>query len=648
MAPFRRILIANRGEIALRVMRTAHALGYGTVPVYSDADRDAPHARRADLAVPIGPAQASDSYLSVPRLIEAARLAGADAVHPGYGFLAESAAFARACAEAGLTFIGPPANTIALMGNKRAAKDRMIEAGVPVIDGYHGADQSDERLIAEAARIGAPVMVKAAAGGGGRGMRLVDDLAALPAALVAARAEARAAFGEDELILECALSGARHIEVQVFADSHGTVVHLGERHCSIQRRHQKIVEETRAPGLSAETHAALCETAVTTARAIDYVGAGTVEFLLDRAGRVHFMEMNTCLQVEHGITEMVAGVDLVALQIAIAAGEALVLAQDEIRLDGHAIEARLYAEDPARGFLPQSGPVHLWAPPAGTDGIRVDHALRSGAVIGAHYDPMIAKVMAHGRTPRALGDCTLLGPITNKRFLMDVLDHPAFAAGEVSVEFVARHFAPGSLEAPAPDHQVLALGAALHALHADPPQRDSLGGGSWPTTLACAGTEYYVNVVADGARIGVTNAGGEAEIELVEHGESHVAFLAGGLRRRARFVFAGNDVHLDVDGCCFVLTDVPLGQAVAAAPGGDSAGVAPMHGRLVAIHVLPGARVTKGEALATVEAMKMQHVVTAGRDGVVAAVEAAVGDQLVAGAAIVTLAPPALDGGETD
>ncbi len=400
MRPFDKILIANRGEIALRVMRTARALGYRTVAVYSAADAGAPHVVAADQAVAIGPAPAAQSYLSIERVLGAARLTGAGAVHPGYGFLAENADFAAACSEAGLTFIGPPPEAIRLMGNKRLSKLKLGQAGIECIPGYHGKAQSDKRLTAEAAALGTPLMVKAAAGGGGRGLRLVREPGELPRALKAARSEARNAFGSDELILEKALEEARHIEIQVFADGHGNALHLGERDCSVQRRHQKVIEEAPSPALTPELRRRMGEAAVAVVRAIDYLGAGTVEFLLTPEGDFYFLEMNTRLQVEHPVTELVTGLDLVAWQLKIAAGEPLPLRQDQVRLEGHAIEARLYAEDPERGFLPQSGRVLAWEPAAGA-GIRVDHGLATGLEVSPYSDPLLAKIVAYGENREA-------------------------------------------------------------------------------------------------------------------------------------------------------------------------------------------------------------------------------------------------------
>ena len=470
MIEFSKILIANRGEIACRIIRTARALGYRTVAVFSDADTDALHGRQADEAVRIGPPPVQDSYLNIDALLAAAKLAGADAVHPGYGFLSENAAFAEACARAGLVFIGPPAAAIAAMGNKARAKALMEAAGVPCVPGYQGPDQSDERFTMEGRRIGFPLMVKAAAGGGGRGMRLVTSADDLANALARARSEAASAFGSDELILEHAVPDARHIEIQVFADQHGNIIHLGERDCSIQRRHQKVIEETPSPAVSTELRAKMGEAAVAAARAIGYVGAGTIEFLLDQSGKFYFLEMNTRLQVEHPVTEAVTGVDLVAWQLRVAAGERLPLDQHEVRFSGHAIEARLYAEDPHKNFLPQTGTLIDWRPASGT-GVRIDHGLAPGQSVSPFYDPMLAKVIAHGATREearrrllvALEDTVALGLTTNRSFLIAMLRHPAFAAGEATTAFIDRHFSAGSdaMRRPQADLRTLALAAVL-------------------------------------------------------------------------------------------------------------------------------------------------------------------------------------------
>ncbi|MEY3252673.1 MAG: hypothetical protein RL227_1646, partial [Pseudomonadota bacterium] len=434
---FRTILIANRGEIACRVMRTAHRLGYRTVAAYSDADAGAPHVGQADAAVRIGPGPAAESYLNIAALLAAARASGADAVHPGYGFLSERADFAEACASAGLVFIGPPPAAIRAMGGKAEAKRLMLAAGVPCASGYLGTAQDDATLRAEAERLGLPLLVKAVAGGGGRGMRLVRDWAQWPEALAGARREATSAFGDGTLMLERLVEHGRHIEVQVFADTHGNVVHLGERDCTAQRRRQKVIEEAPSPVVSPALREALGRDAVAAARAVGYVGAGTVEFIVDAGLNHFFLEMNTRLQVEHPVTECITGLDLVEWQLRVAAGEPLPLAQQEIRFDGHAIELRLYAEDPAAGWAPQTGTVRGWRPArAEAFGVRVDHGIAEGQALGPHYDAMVAKFIAHGRTRadavrqllRALEAAPLLAPVNNGHFLHQLLQHPDFAA----------------------------------------------------------------------------------------------------------------------------------------------------------------------------------------------------------------------------
>lgn len=434
LTPFRKILVANRGEIALRVMRTAKRLGYETVAVYSTADANARHVREADQAVWIGESQPSQSYLRIDAIVEAARASGADAIHPGYGFLAENAEFAKACRAAGLVFIGPSPEAIHAMGNKAGAKDIMQKAGVPCVPGYQGEDQSDATMLTAAKRIGFPVMIKAVAGGGGRGMRLVADDAAFPDALRAARSEAQNAFSDPNVILERAIVQPRHIEIQVFGDRYGNAIHLGERDCSVQRRHQKLIEEAPSPAVSPELRARMGATAVAAVKAIAYEGAGTLEFLLDSAGNYYFMEMNTRLQVEHPVTEAITGLDLVELQLRVAGGEPLPLQQEDVTFSGHAIEVRLCAEDAAHGFMPQSGRMLRWRAPSE---LRVEDALESGGEIPPFYDSMIAKIISHGATrdearrrlTSGLTQMTALGVTTNQSFLTQCLNHPAFAAG---------------------------------------------------------------------------------------------------------------------------------------------------------------------------------------------------------------------------
>src|SRR6476660_4847605 len=442
--PFHKIVIANRGEIARRIMRTARRLGYGVVAVYSDADRDAPHVREADEGVRIGGALPSQSYLRIEAIIAAAKTSGADAVHPGYGFLAENEEFSQACRGAGLVFSGPSPDAIKAMGNKAGAKEIMQGAGVPCVPGYQGSDQSDATMLAEAKKIGFPVMIKATAGGGGRGMRLVAEAAAFPDALRSARSEAQGAFGDAGVILERAIADPRHVEIQVFGDAFGNAIHLGERDCSVQRRHQKLIEEAPSPAVPAELRARMGAVAVAAIKSIGYQGAGTLEFLLDKNGDFYFMEMNTRLQVEHPVTEAITGLDLVELQLRVAAGEPLGLSQDDIQFAGHAIEVRLCSEDAAHDFMPQSGRMALWQMP---DGLRVEHALQSGSEIPPFYDSMIAKLISHGanrdearrRLVHGLERTVAFGVTTNQAFLAACLRHPGFAAGEATTAFIGKH-----------------------------------------------------------------------------------------------------------------------------------------------------------------------------------------------------------------
>ncbi|MDE2363830.1 MAG: acetyl-CoA carboxylase biotin carboxylase subunit, partial [Hyphomicrobiales bacterium] len=567
MTKFSKILIANRGEIACRVMRTARDMDYRTVAVYSDADRDMPHVRLADEAVRIGPPPVRESYLNIDALIAAAKLSGADAVHPGYGFLSENDSFASACEANGLVFIGPTPGAIRAMGNKAAAKRLMIDAGVPCVPGYQGEDQSDDKLAAEAGRIGFPVMVKAAAGGGGRGMRLVSRAEDFAKSVTSARSEATNAFGSGQLILEKAVVDARHVELQVFGDSHGNVIHLGERDCSVQRRHQKVIEEAPSPAVSAALRAQMGAAAVAAAKAIGYRGAGTVEFLLAGSGEFYFLEMNTRLQVEHPVTEEITGLDLVEWQLRIAAGEQLPLAQDDVRLGGHAIEVRLYAENPAKNFLPQSGTIHTWAP-AGGGGVRVDHGIGSGLAISPFYDPMIAKVIARGRTRdearrrlvRALQDTVLFGLSTNKDFLVAMLEHPVFAEGGATTGFIGAHFPPGSaaIAARAPSARALALAAVLHYERSARQLAqlvsgwDSTGVFSRPMKLEVGAKTTVVWLAAAGADAYRARIGEDMiDVEMLDRGVDGVRFVSGGLQAGARCAWDGDRLHLAADGATF-------------------------------------------------------------------------------------------------
>jgi geranyl-CoA carboxylase alpha subunit len=651
---FSKILIANRGEIACRVMRTARDMGYRTVAVYSDADRDALHVRMADEAVRIGPPPVRESYLDVAALLAAAKLSGADAVHPGYGFLSENDEFAGACEAAGLVFIGPTPEAIRAMGNKAAAKRLMIEAGVPCVPGYQGADQSDAKLAEEAVRIGFPVMVKAAAGGGGRGMRLVARPEDVADAISTARSEATNAFGSGELILEKAVVDARHVEVQVFGDRHGNVIHLGERDCSVQRRHQKVIEEAPSPAVSPALREKMGAAAVAAAKAIDYRGAGTVEFLLDASGEFYFLEMNTRLQVEHPVTEEITGLDLVEWQLRVAAGEPLPLRQDQAPLDGHAIEVRLYAEDPAQNFLPQSGTIHTWMPAVGK-GVRVDHGIASGQEISPFYDPMIAKVVSHGRTReearrrlvRALEDTVLFGLPNNKDFLVSMLQHPVFAGGGATTAFIGAHFAPDSeaIAARPISSRARALAAVLlyersaKKLAALVSGWDSTGVFSKPLQIAISDEISTVNLVALGGDRFEAKVGDESvDIEIVARGEGRLRISSGGLQSDARFAFEGDRLHLAVGADSFSARDASHDQKKANDRDGDTRMLAPMNGRIVSVLAKAGEDVKKGQRVVILEAMKMQHELVAGRDGTLETVSVQEGDQVATRQVLAALA----------
>jgi geranyl-CoA carboxylase alpha subunit len=614
---FSKILVANRGEIAWRVMRTAEAMGYRTVAVYSDADKDAPHVAFADEAVRIGPPPVGECYLSIDRILEAAHKSGADAVHPGYGFLSENEAFAAVCGKAGLVFIGPPPSAIASMGNKAAAKRRMIDAGVPCVPGYQGADQSDPGLEKEARKIGLPVMVKAAAGGGGRGMRLVERDSDLAEAIRMARAEAESAFGSGELILEKAVIDARHVEIQVFADNHGNVIHLGERDCSVQRRHQKVIEEAPSPAVDADLRKRMGAAAVAAARTIGYRGAGTVEFLLGGDGAFYFLEMNTRLQVEHPVTEAITGLDLVEWQLRVARGERLPLGQEQVKFSGHAIEVRLYAEDAYAGFLPQTGRVDVWRPAAGP-GVRVDHGMKDGLTISPFYDPMIAKVIAHGATReeararlvQALRDTVVLGPTTNRHFLIRLLEHPEFAAGKATTAFIGKHAFP----APAVSNHHWLLAASLlwrrSAEHHPANLRGWRNSNPEPTPI----------------KLAVGKA--ERTIPLSPADVSS---------ETPPFCIDGNDIIVDLDAHTVRFQDRTWLPPASAAEGSDGKLRAPMDGRIVAINVAAGDKVTRGQTLVVLEAMKIQHQLKAALDAEVESVAVREGQQVSNRTVLVTM-----------
>lgn len=659
---FDKLLIANRGEIARRVIRTARALGYRTVAVYSEADALSPHVREADEAICIGPAASSESYLNVDRILDACKRTGATAVHPGYGFLSENADFARALEQAGLVFVGPPASAIDAMGSKMEAKRRMVEAGVPCVPGYHGEDQSDEALSTAAASIGYPLMVKASAGGGGRGMRLVHEESALMDAIASARSEAVSAFGSGKLLLERAVMQARHVEIQVFADTHGNAIHLGERDCSIQRRHQKVVEEAPSPAVTPEIREQMGAAATAAARAIGYVGAGTVEFLLDASGEFYFLEMNTRLQVEHPVTECITGFDLVAWQLDVASGAPLPVTQAEVVLEGHAIEARLYAEDPAGGFLPQTGDVLRWTPATG-EGVRVDDGLESGMSITPHYDPMIAKIIAYGanrevarrRLIRALEDTVILGATTNRKFLVDCLRHAAFASGDATTGFIASAF-EGGPEAPTPTSASVALCGVLMAR-----LRGSAEAGvtkMWSSTGRAEsllrlefGSELY--------DVRVSRCGEDHyEVEVENHGQHAVRLLSFDLfdvpgKTGARVEVDGlqRDVDVLLDGATLYVregandwvTEDALRRPRRVEPGADGRILAPMTGKILQVEVALGDRVEPGQRLGVLEAMKMEHNLTTPVAGEVMEVGCKTGEQVSAKVLLFRIEPDAAE-----
>jgi len=649
-----RLLIANRGEIACRVIATARRMGIATVAVHSDADAHALHVEMADEAVRIGPPPAAESYLNTDAIIAAAKATGAEAVHPGYGFLSENPGFVEAVEAAGLIFVGPSARAIRAMGLKDAAKALMAEAGVPVVPGYHGDNQNADFLAGEADQIGFPVLIKARAGGGGKGMRKVERAADFHAALESCRREAKAAFGDDAVLIEKFVTAPRHIEVQVFGDAHGNVVHLFERDCSLQRRHQKVIEEAPAPGMTEEVRAAMTGAAVRAAKAIGYEGAGTVEFIADGSGPLStdgfwFMEMNTRLQVEHPVTEAVTGVDLVEWQLRVAAGETLPLAQDDIAMCGHAFEARLYAEDPAGGFLPQTGRLaHLEFGDA-----RIDTGVRTGDAVTPHYDPMIAKIIAHGagraealhRLRRALADTHVAGTVTNRAFLLALAGHEGFAAAAVDTGLIDRDLEALTAAPETPDLAVaFAAIAALDLDLADPRLGWRLWGeASHAVRLMQGDTLLERRLILHGP--GSVTLDGETKLRLDGLGRNGTAITG---RRRDRSVRAdvvryrgGTGTHVSVllDGAihAFAVPD-PLAGTGGIVDSGDAV-TAPMTGIVRLVDVRPGDRVEAGDRLMVVEAMKMEHALTAPRAGLIAAVHGGEGDSVEGGAVLVAFEP---------
>jgi 3-methylcrotonyl-CoA carboxylase alpha subunit len=663
---FDKILIANRGEIAVRLIRACHELGIAAVAVYSEADRAALHVRLADEAYPIGPAAATQSYLSVERIIAAAQRSGAQAVHPGYGFLSERAHFARACAAAGLVFIGPPPEAIELMGSKIAAKHLAEQAGVPTAPGYMGDDQSPARLRAEARRVGLPLLIKASAGGGGKGMRVVRSLAELEPALEGAQREARAAFGDDAVFLERLIERPRHVEIQVLADAHGACVHLFERECSIQRRHQKIVEESPSLALSPGLRAEMGAAAVRLAQAAGYRNAGTLEFMLDAHGRYYFLEMNTRLQVEHPVTEAVAGVDLVQLQIAIAAGAPLPFTQADLSLRGHAIEVRIYAEDSVT-FLPATGHVALFAPPAGP-GIRNDAGLTSGDEVTINYDPILAKLIVAAPTRAAaverlrcaLAEYAVLGVTTNLPLLRAIVAHPAFAAGDTTTDFLADAGLPYAEDVTSVIPADVLIAAAIGDMLATSADARSVGAdpwraGAWRATGAAqpqryrAGAHEHVVYVTRGSdRWRAYVAGADRELRVLASGSAELVLEHAGQIERFMLAHSGAETLIAWRGTSYALTRVaglsvdtlgPRGHG----PRGHASLEAPMPGTVIKLLAEEGQLVEAQQPLLVLEAMKMEHVVVAPYTGVVQKLCYRPGDLVAKGAVLAEL-----DAGEAE
>ncbi|MCT8159476.1 acetyl/propionyl/methylcrotonyl-CoA carboxylase subunit alpha [Pseudoruegeria sp. SHC-113] len=656
---FDKILIANRGEIACRVIETARRLGVATVAVYSDADAGAKHVALADEAVHIGPPAAAESYLLGARLIEAAQATGAQAIHPGYGFLSENPGFVEAVEAAGLTFIGPPADAIRAMGLKDAAKALMEEAGVPVVPGYHGAEQGADFLKSRADEIGYPVLIKARAGGGGKGMRLVERPGEFAAALEGAQREGQASFGDPAVLVEKYIQQPRHIEIQVFGDAHGNVIHLFERDCSLQRRHQKVIEEAPAPDMPPEVRAAMGQAAVNAAKAIGYQGAGTVEFIVDGANGLRtdgfwFMEMNTRLQVEHPVSEAITGLDFVELQLRVAAGEPLPVLQEDLAITGWAFEARVYAEDATKGFLPATGTLTYLSFPQGTEfslgGVRIDSGVRSGDAVSPWYDPMIAKVITHGPTReialqkliRALRQTQVAGLTTNIPFLIRLAEHEGFAAGQVDTGLIARD-QEALTHVTAPDAAALAVAAAatLPARIKDgwQPLAGFRAWGQGGRTVALQQGETQTEVRLNHAGDQLTAQVGDQTVTLQPLGQGNYSVSSPEGRRSLSASFDGTEVTVFTGAATHRFTRPdPLAAGAGDATGGDTI-TAPMPGLVKAVLVTAGQAVTKGQPLAILEAMKMEHTLTAARDGTVAELLTSEGAQVQDGALLLALEP---------
>jgi 3-methylcrotonyl-CoA carboxylase alpha subunit len=658
---FSTLLIANRGEIACRIARTAQRMGITTVAICSEADANALHVKAADRAVSIGPAPARDSYLNIPRVIAAARQSGADAVHPGYGFLSENPAFADACVEAGLIFVGPPAAAMRAMGSKSAAKALMERSGVPLLPGYHGENQDAAFLADQAVRIGFPVMIKAVAGGGGRGMRVVAAANDFAQALAAARQEAASAFGDDRVLIERYLEHPRHIEVQIFADTHSNVVHLFERDCSAQRRHQKVIEEAPAPGLDEVRRAAMGTAAVAAARAVGYVGAGTVEFVANADG-FFFLEMNTRLQVEHPVTEMITGLDLVEWQLRVAAGERLPMAQGEIRIDGHAIETRIYAEDPSREFAPSTGRLALFRTPDASEAVRIDTGFATGDEVSIHYDALLAKLICRGRTRdealrimrRALAGTDVVGVTSNLDLLFRIAAHPDFAAGGIDTGFIAAHANTLLMPQREPTAEVLAA-ATLAMLHdeAEVAVRDAEAGNDpyspwqardqwWPNAspqrelhFLAGDTAFPICVQREGAAWLLTIGDRVVSASAFRASDDRLDMTLDSARQRISVIRQGETVTVRQGGETWRLR---LPDPISAAAEVDDAGgrlIAPIPGQVTQVIAEQGMAVTRGQVLVVLEAMKTVFRLAAPADGIVAVVSCRVGDAVIEGQTLV-------------
>jgi len=652
-----KILIANRGEIARRIMRTCRKMGISTVAVYSDADAAMPFVAEADEAVRLGPAPSTESYLRIDKILEAAALTGSDAIHPGYGFLAENAAFADACAEAGVIFIGPTPDAIRSMGSKREAKALVAKAGVPVIPGYDGANQDPAVLAEKAIEVGFPVLLKASAGGGGKGMKLVREEAGLADGIASAAREGLSAFGDGTLLVEKYIDDPRHVEIQILGDGHGNLIHLNERECSIQRRHQKIIEEAPSPALNAALRQQMGEAAVRCGKAIGYQNAGTVEFILAPDRGFYFLEVNTRLQVEHPVTECLTGLDLVEEQIRVAQGEPLRTSQEAVRFEGAAVEVRLYAEDPSAGFLPQSGKVVDWDLPS-VEGLRVDSGVETGSEIGIHYDPMLAKIITSGETRDialqrmrgVLRSLSVQGLTTNREFLLRVLDHPAFIAGEIDTHFIERHLGDGLADEPS---EVNSLRAAVVAALAEQQQRDlerelvpdvpsgwrnNYHSPQW-VEYAAGERDLRVEYRHLGDNRFSVSVGDEArDLSVVSWEPPYLTFEDGAHRQRARVVFDADRVFVHSAGFDATLHRKPrFPDKLLAVPAGGC--IAPMPGKVIELRVAEGDSVQAGQVLLIMEAMKMEHTVTAPHDGTVAQVSVAAGDQVDADALLAVVEP---------